>query len=82
MEKPMAQKPVTSAELRAIIGELDGDLASAIIGTGASAAEVAEAEAWRTMDDALGKELHHRGQGRVAQVYELLAAGLESWDER
>lgn len=76
------QKQVTPEELREIVGPVEDDVVSAVIATGATAAEVAEAQAWLSMDDALAKELHHRNQGRVAEIYDLLAAKLEAEEER
>jgi hypothetical protein len=75
-------RQVTSEEVREIVGTLDDEVVSAIIATGAPAAEVAEAQAWLTMDDALAKELHHRNRARVAEVYDILAAPPEADEER
>jgi hypothetical protein len=74
-------KQVTSEEVREIVGSLDDDIISAIIATGATAAEVAEAHAWLAMDDALAKELQHGNRGRVAAVYDLLVAPMEAEEE-
>jgi len=76
-------KPITRDELRQIIGPLEDDVASAVIATGATVEEVAEAYAWLTMDDPLGKDLHHPCQGRAAAVCDILAPEMEApEDER
>jgi|APPan5920702752_1055751.scaffolds.fasta_scaffold204661_2 hypothetical protein len=74
-------KQVTSEEVREIVGSLEDDIISAIIATGATAAEVAEAQAWLAMDDALAKELQHGNSGRVAAVYDLLVGPMEAEEE-
>jgi hypothetical protein len=76
-------KPITLDELRQIVGPLEDNVASAVIATGATVEEVAEAYAWLTMDDPLGRDLHHACQGRAALVCDILAAELEeAEDER
>ncbi|MEA2780207.1 MAG: hypothetical protein QOK29_1751 [Rhodospirillaceae bacterium] len=77
------EKAINSEELRQIVGLLEDDVASAIIATGATVEEVTEAYAWLTMDDPLGKDLHHGCHGRAAVVCDLLAAAIEDpEDER
>ncbi len=76
------EKQVTPEELREIVEPLENDVVSAVIVMEATAAEVVEAQAWLSMDDALVKELYHRNQARVAEIYDLLAAELEAEDER
>jgi hypothetical protein len=70
-------KPITFDELRQIVGPLEDGVASAIIATGATVEEVTEAYAWLTMDEPLGKELHHACQGRTGTVCDILAAEME-----
>jgi hypothetical protein len=71
------EKPITLDELRQIVGPLEDGVASAIIATGATVEEVAEAYAWLTMDEPLGKELRHACQGRAGTVCDILAAEME-----
>jgi hypothetical protein len=74
-------RAITLDELRQIVGPLDDGVASAIIATGATVEEVAEAYAWLTMDDRLGKELLHACQGRAGTVCDILAAEMEPPDD-
>jgi hypothetical protein len=69
----MMSKPASPEQIREILGEMPETTLAAIVATGATIEEVSEARAWLTADDATAKELQHRGQGRVADIVELLA---------
>ena len=72
-----AQKPAppaTASGVIRIVGPLEDDVISSIISTHATEAEVLEAVKWFTADDGLGSELRRTRTGRVAQVYDILAA--------
>jgi hypothetical protein len=77
----MGQKdapPATASGVIRIVGPLEDDVITSIISTGATEAEVLEAVKWFT-DDELGPEVRRTRSGRVAQVYDILAA--ESRDD-
>jgi hypothetical protein len=64
---------LTREDVTSTLGRLDDVVVTAIIGTGATADEVAEAKAWIANDDPLlnaGKPL---ATGRVREVMEILA---------
>lgn len=74
-------KPATHDEIVAIAGPLDDEVVADIIATGATAAEVMEAWTWLGADEALGPDPGHRLAGRVAEVYDILAAPQFEDDE-
>ena len=76
-EKPAP--PATASGVIRIVGPLEDDMIASILSTHATEAEVLEAVKWFTADDGLGSELRHTRTGRVAQVYDILAA--EAQDE-
>ena len=76
-EKPAP--PATANGVIRIVGPLEDDVITSILSTRATEAEVLEAVKWFTADDALGSELRRTRTGRVAQVYDILAA--EAQDE-
>jgi hypothetical protein len=76
-EKPAP--PATASGVIRIVGPLEDDVITSIVATQATEAEVLEAVKWFTADDALGSELRRTRTGRVAQVYDILAA--EEQDE-
>jgi hypothetical protein len=63
---------LSSEELRKIIGRARDDRTTAILATGATAAQVTEAFTWLTSDEYLGGGLQRPLNGLVAQVYEIL----------
>ena len=65
-----------------IVGRLDDGRIAEIIATGATPAELMEAFTWLSSDEYLGGELEHSLRGRVAQLYEILAADQGEDDER
>ena len=69
--------PASASEIRGIVGPLDDAVITNVLATGASAAEVLEADTWLTADDQLGTELGRNRSGRVGQVYTILADVLE-----
>jgi len=71
----------TASGVVRIVGPLEDDVITSIISTHATEAEVLEAVKWFTADDALGSEMRRTCTGRVAQVYEILAAEAHDDDE-
>ena len=65
-------KPASTEQIREILGDIPSSTVTAIVATGATVEEVAEASAWMSSDDAVGNELRHRCQGRVAEIVDLL----------
>jgi len=65
-----------------IVGRLGDDKLARIIATGASPAEIMEAQTWLGEDDYMGRELHRGVSGRVAAVFEILKAVEPELDER
>ncbi|WGF90760.1 hypothetical protein [Marinivivus vitaminiproducens] len=63
-----------SEEITAILGPVDEALIAAIVQTGASAEELAQAWAWVCADDALIGEGRPLPSGRVAELIDLLIA--------
>ena len=59
-------------EIRRIVGDVDDAMLTAIIATGATAAEITEALLWVSADDDLGTDLERSRRGVVGQVYEIL----------
>jgi len=71
-EKPAP--PATVSGVIRIVGPLEDDVITSILSTHATEAEVLEAVKWFTADEDLGSELRRTRTGRVAQVYDILAA--------
>jgi 4a-hydroxytetrahydrobiopterin dehydratase len=69
-----ADEFANASEIARIVGPLPDSVIAAVLETGATASEVLEAYAWLTADDQLGEELQRQPNGRVAQVYDILAA--------
>jgi hypothetical protein len=67
-----AKSSPDAAEVRKIVGDVDDAMLTAIIATGATAAEITEALLWVKADDDLGTDLEHSRRGVVGQVYEIL----------
>lgn len=74
-------RPATRDEIVDIVGPLDDAVLMRILETRASPAEVLEAFAWSSADDAIGTELERRPRGAAAQVYEILTVEEEEPDE-
>ncbi|HLJ21445.1 MAG TPA: hypothetical protein VKU84_14660 [Stellaceae bacterium] len=64
-----------------IVGPLEDGVITSIISTRATEAEVLEAVKWFTADDNLGAEVRRTRTGRVARVYDILAAEAQEDDE-
>ncbi len=73
--------PATASGVVRIVGPLEDDVITSIISTHATEAEVLEAVKWFTADDGLGVEIRRACTGRVAQVYEILAAEAQDDDD-
>ena len=73
--------PATASGVVRIVGPLEDDVIASIVTTRATEAEVLEAVKWFTADDGLGAEMRHTRTGRVAQVYDILAAEVQDDDE-
>ncbi|MBM3510132.1 MAG: hypothetical protein FJX61_08365 [Alphaproteobacteria bacterium] len=70
-----------TADVRAIFGDLDDETVAAVLATGASHAELVEAEAWLGAADAMG-ELEKPMPTRVARVLAILDAVAARDDDR
>ena len=66
--------PATATGVIRIVGPLEDDVIASIVSTRATEAEVLEAVKWFTADDNLGAEVRRTRTGRVARVYDILAA--------
>jgi hypothetical protein len=78
-EKPAP--PATASGVIRIVGPLEDGMIASIISTRATEAEVLEAVKWFTADDNLGADLRRMRTGRIAQVYDILAAEAQDDDE-
>ena len=65
------------SEVVTVLGEVDETVISDVIGTGATADELAEARAWVAHDEPLFSRGKPRAGGRVARLVEILAAMQE-----
>jgi hypothetical protein len=74
-------RPATARDVTDVIGTAEERLVLDILATRATAAEVSEAYHWLTADDHLGGDLAKPMTARVAAVYELLKADLETPEE-
>lgn len=63
---------LSADDVRRIVGRIRDDRVTAILATGATAAEVTEAFTWLTSDEYLGGGLQRPLKGVVAEVYEIL----------
>jgi hypothetical protein len=71
--KPGSSAPrLTADDLHKIVGRVSDDRVTAILATGATAAQVTEAFTWLTGDEYLGGTLERPLSGVVAAVYEIL----------
>jgi hypothetical protein len=71
---------ITSDDVIAILGPVDETLVAEVIATGATRAELAEAFAWASNDEALIGEGRRLPGGRVAALVDLLSADEEEQD--
>lgn len=71
---------ITSDDVIAILGPVDETLVAEVIATGATRAELAEALAWASNDEALIGEGRRLPGGRVAALVDLLSADEEEQD--
>ena len=78
----MTRQPAKLHEITEILGELEDAKAKAILATGATVAEIEEAQAWAAGEsDVMGGDLARPLCGRVAAVYEILSTE-EPLDDR
>ncbi|MBX4956859.1 hypothetical protein [Rhizobium lentis] len=71
---------MTSDDVVAVLGPADKMFVAEIIATGATQAELAEAFAWASNDEALIAEGRHLPTGRVAALVDLLRSDEEEPD--
>jgi len=75
------EKPATGSEIREILGpQVDIDLVSGILQTGASRSEIMHACEWLDDDDYMGAELQKAMNSTVQSVYDILLADRERDD--
>jgi hypothetical protein len=78
----MTRRSATLHEITAILGNLEAAKAEAILATGATVAEIEEAQAWVAGEsDVLGGDLARPLSGPVAAVFEILSTE-EPLDDR
>ena len=65
-------KPLTSEEIKRIVGSVDDRTAADILATGAREDELLEAVTWVHADDAMMDELRPLPSGRVGTLVEIL----------
>jgi hypothetical protein len=63
---------LTKSAIRGVLGPVGDSLAAELVHTGATVAELREARAWVTSDEALVNELRPLPAGRVAALVEIL----------
>lgn len=77
-----ANSPVlTRGDIEAIVGPVDEEKMAAIVGTGATQAELVEAFAWTGSDSERMAEAGKTLTGRVAELHEILTVEDEQWGE-
>ena len=76
-----AKTPITAAALNRILRDLDDATRARIIATGASEAEVLQAQQWLAADDDLNLDHAHGKSGVVGAVYEILLETEASLDD-
>lgn len=76
------QPSLTRDQVFDICGRLDDMRVATIIGTGASPAELMEAQSWTAADDYMGEATRHPPSGRVARLVEILKADEPDWDDQ
>ena len=65
-------KPLTSDDIRRIVGSVDEKTAADILATGAREDELLEAVAWVHADDAMMDKLRPLPSGRVGRLVDIL----------
>jgi hypothetical protein len=78
MKHSASHRPADASEVVEIVGPMDDSVVDKIIATRANPAEVAEAYGWLSARDYFHRAAHDAAQGRVAQVYQILAAERRS----
>jgi hypothetical protein len=68
---------LTRDEVIAMLGPVDDVVVAEVIATGASAAELAEAQAWVANNETMMNEGRPLAAGRIARLVEILAAPEE-----
>lgn len=76
-ERKKTIKPATGQEIRSILGPVDDELVTAILGTGATHHEIMQAAEWLDDDDYMGKEVGKPMDIRIARVHKLLQQDRE-----
>ena len=77
------QRPATLAEIRRMVGDVEAAKLEAILATGATPGEIAQAMTWVAgASDVMGADLQRPLSGPVAAVYQILASELPPLDER
>lgn len=69
--------PATGGEIREILGQVDVDLISDILRTGANRSEIMQAREWLDDDDYMGAELQRAMHSKVQSVYDILLTDRE-----
>lgn len=77
---PTARNPLHRQDVTSIVGTLDDDKIAAILATGASEEEIAEAFAWANAEDDVLGEVEKSLSGTVAQIFDILTAD-DAWDD-
>jgi hypothetical protein len=78
----MTRRSATLHEITTILGDLEAAKAEAILATGATVAEIEEAQAWAAGEsDVMGGDLARPLSGIVAAVFEILSTE-EPLDDR
>jgi len=71
MKQPL-KKMATSQDIRGVLGPIDDEIVTAILGIRASPAEVMAAFEWLNDDDYMGAELKKSMSDNVQRIYEIL----------
>ena len=74
------EKSAIGSDVREILGQVDVDLVSDILRTGASRNEIMQAREWLDDDDYMGAELQRAMHSRIQSVYDILLADRERDD--
>jgi hypothetical protein len=64
---------LTCEDIRKVLGDVDDTFVAAVIGMGATAEELAEAQAWLISDEPLVNTGKPMPSGRISKLAELLA---------
>jgi hypothetical protein len=76
----VTSRAAAASEIREIVGTLDDRVIAGIFALGATREKILEAQSWPTSDDYLHHELPHALQGRAAEVFDVIEAGLPEPD--